>query len=366
MQDFEIKIVLILLAAMVGDAHTGVKLSRFLLFSSAESSMLTPKIIMPVERTMYRQKLDINIIDSSMIQTIIPVIMMIKSLLFLCFVAASCCAVQAQGKTANELIKILEAPQTSRKARIDAARKLARKPPAEVLPKLLLVSRKYGDSIADWGLDAFRAGHKVSWEQAAAMSAGYAWSWNLNNPAYTKQEKGAALLDLLKRENTVSAKAGFLYDLKFYWIDGAEAEAAAILVNPKAAPRSRYVAADVLLGITNMKYYGEAYSAALDADLEYKEWFTRLLLSKRASEWKARVLRYAFDVIQALRAAYPDRLNYGYHIASSLEGYVGAKFVPNQADPKYQGKYALKDIFFIETVDNALKWWENNKSAYSQ
>lgn len=291
---------------------------------------------------------------------------MIRTLLIVCFVAAGCCSIQAQGETSVELIEILIAPDTTRKARKKAAEKLAQKPPSEVLPKILEVQRKYGHTISNCGTDAFRSGSKVTWEQAAAITAGYAWSGNLNNPSYTRQEKGAALLDLLRREKTVSAKAGFLNDLKFYWVDGAEVEATSILADSKAESRPRYIAAEVLLDVTAMKYYGEIYSAALDASLEDQEWFARLLLRKKEPEWEARVLRYAFAVVQAQRGAHPDRLNYGYFIASAVAGYVGAQFVPNQSDPKYKGVHGLKDAFFIDTVENALRWWENNKSAYPQ
>lgn len=137
----------------------------------------------------------------------------------MCLVAAGCCVIQAQGKTSDELIKILTAPNTSRKARTKAAEKLAQKPPSEVLPKILEVYRKHGHTISGWGMDEFEKGYKVSWEQAVAVTAGYAWVGNLKNPSYTKQEKGTVLLRLLRQEKSASAKAGFLNDLKFNWVE---------------------------------------------------------------------------------------------------------------------------------------------------
>ena len=277
---------------------------------------------------------------------------MIKALLIVCFLAAGCCGIQAQGKTSDELIKILTAPGTSRDARKKAAKKLALKPPAEVLPKLLEVRRKYGPAISGWGQDHFANGSKVSWEQAAAITASYAWSGNLKNRSYTQQEKGAALLDLLRREKSVSRKAGILYDLKFNWVDDAELDAVSILGDSRADWNTHYAAADVLLATTGIKHYGEIYSTALDAPLEGQESFARLLLTMQSPEWKARVLRYAFSVIQLERTAYPDRLAHGYFIACALEGYVGAQFTPKQSpDSK------TTDSFFIETVENALRWW---------
>lgn len=290
--------------------------------------------------------------------------MIIRTLLIVCFVVAGCCGIQAQGKTSDELIKILTAPNTSRNARKKASEKLAQKPPSEVLPKILEVQRKYGHTISNWGMDEFGKGYKVTWEQAAAITAVYAWSGNLDNPSYTDQQKGAALLDLLRREKSVSGKTGFLFDLKFHWVDGAESEATTILGDSKADSADRYIAAMVLMDVTGMKYYSEIYSAALEASLEAQESFAHLLLSNKAPEWKARLLRYAFALIHAQRAAHTDRLDYGYQISASLGGYLGTKFVPDQSDPKYKGAHGLTDAFFIETVENALSWWEKNKTAY--
>ena len=292
--------------------------------------------------------------------------MIIRTLLIACFVVVGCCGIQAQGKSSDELIKILTAPNTSRNARKKAAQKLAQKPPSEVLPKILEVQRKYGDTISNWGLDAFRAGWNVSWEQAAAITAAYAWSGNLDNPSYTQQEKGAALLDLLRREKGVPGKVRFLFDLKFHWVDGAELEAVSILGDSKADSLDRHIAAEVLLDVTGMKHYDEVYSAALDASLDAQDPFAHLLLRNTTPQWKARVLRYAFGVIQAQRAEHPDRLDYGYCLARSLEGYLRTPFVPNQSDLKYKGEHGLKNEFFIETVENALSWWEKNKTAYAE
>ncbi len=207
-------------------------------------------------------------------------------------------------------------------------------------------------------------GLKVTWEQAAAITAAYAWSDSLNNPKYTSQQKGTALLDLFFKEPSPPSKVSLLWDLKFHWIDAAEPEAVAILRDSAADWRSRYVTAEVLLDVLGMKYYGEVYSVAVDASLEHKEWFARLLFRKKSSEWEARVVRYAMGVIQQQRAAHPDRLGHSYFIASSLGDYVGVRFVPDQSDPIYKGLHGLKDAFFIETVDNALKWWAENKEKY--
>ena len=121
--------------------------------------------------------------------------------------------IQAREKTSDELLKILSAPSTSRKARIKAAAKLARKPPSEALPKIWKIRKQYAGVTVEWGMD--HSGIKQSWEHVAHSTADYAWSANLHNPAYSDQEKGMALLGLLKQENTASDKASLLADLKF-------------------------------------------------------------------------------------------------------------------------------------------------------
>jgi hypothetical protein len=293
--------------------------------------------------------------------------MVIRALLILCVVAAGCYGIQAQGKSSDELIKILTAPKTSRDARIKASKKLAQKPPGEVLGKLLEVQKKYGHTIDNWGRDEFRAGGRVSWEQAAAITSSYAWSGNLDNPSYSKQEKGTALLELMRAEENVYAKARFLFHLKFNWVDGAELEATSILADSKADPLARYIAGEVLFEVMGLKYYEEIYSAALEARLEENQvGFAELLLRKREPEPDGRVLRYAFAAIQTQRAAHTDRLDHGYGIAVSIGHYLGIEFA-KQSDPKYKTENgSAHPTFFIDTVENALKWWESNKSAYQQ
>lgn len=290
--------------------------------------------------------------------------MKLCSLFVACFVMAGGSFAQAQSRSSDELIRVLTAPDTTRDVRKEAAAQLAQIPPGEALPKLSRVRKTYGHTISNWGGDLFRMGLEVTWEQAAAITAAYAWSDSLKNPKYTRQEKGAALFDLFLKEPSLPDRVSFLWELKFHWIDAAEPEAVAILRNPTADWRSRYVTAEVLLDAIGMKYYGEVYSVGMQAPLEHKEWFARLLFRTKSSEWEARVVRYAISVIQEQRAAHPDRPGHSYFIASSLGDYVGVRFKPDQSDPRYEGPHGLKDAFFIETVDNALKWWRENKEKY--
>lgn len=166
-----------------------------------------------------------------------------------------------------------------------------------------MVRRAYGHACAGWGTDLFAAGVKVPWEAAAAMTASYAWSDNLNNlknPKYTTpaHDKGTALLHPLRQQTEASVKAGLLHDLKFNWVVGAEMEAVSLLSNDKSDWRSRYIAAEVLVDKTELRYFDEVYITALSAPLENKEWFARLLLWKKSPDRKAKVLCFAFDVIR--------------------------------------------------------------------
>ncbi|MCM3869423.1 MAG: hypothetical protein ND895_01830, partial [Pyrinomonadaceae bacterium] len=182
----------------------------------------------------------------------------------------------------------------------------------------------------------------------------------------TKEEKGAALLDMMRREENVYSKARFLFDLKFYWVDGAEFEATSILKDSKAESLAREISAQVLLDVTGMKYYEEIYAAAVEAPLEKQAGFAQLLLRKREPEPEGRVLRYAFAVIQAQRAGPTDRPDQGYGLAVSIGNYLGTEFA-KQSDPKYKTENgSAHPAFFIDTVENALRWWESNKGAYPQ
>jgi hypothetical protein len=111
-----------------------------------------------------------------------------------------------------------------------------------------------------------------------------------------------------------------------------------------------------------MKYYGDIYSVALNEALESQDDFAQLLMSKQAPEWKSRIVRLAFGVMQLQRTEHPERLDYGYFVACSLQSYLGEHFAPNQLEPGFK----MTDGFFIETVENALRWWETNQSAYQQ
>ncbi len=290
--------------------------------------------------------------------------LIIRLLVFGCLVAVSSCAIRAQTKTSDDLIAVLTAPETSRKARVRAATQLAEKPPTEVLPKLMEVQRKHGHEISGWGMDLFERGYRVSWQEAAAITAAYAWSGNLDNPAYSKEEKAAALLDMMRREATVAGKAEWLFSLRRCWVAAAEAEAVSILTDATADGRPSLTAATILVDKTGMKYRGEIYAAALRAPTEHRQMFASTLLSMRSPEWEGRIGRHAFTVLLEDRAAHPDRPDYGYFLASSLGKFVGTEFTPNQSDPRYKAPHGLADAFFIETVDNALRWWELNRDGF--
>ena len=106
---------------------------------------------------------------------------------------------------------------------------------------------------------------------------------------------------------------------------------------------------------------------------------------------QAEVFRSATPVNQAARLTPANRKKYlthcygllhaindghsggGYFLAGHIGDFVGVKpdayggdgsFKPNQRLPQYEGRGGLNDSFFQDTVNNALKWWEEHKAAY--
>lgn len=93
------------------------------------------------------------------------------------------------------------------------------------------------------------------------------------------------------------------------------------------------------------------------------------LAVRLTEENRRKYVRLFFEYIQAMN----DGLSgHGYDLAGTVGSFVGVKpvnagqcsFAPDQSLPKYQDANGLNKSFFQDTVNNALKWWAENKKNY--
>lgn len=309
-----------------------------------------------------------------------------RSLSILTLVASAatvgCASLQVRNKTSAELIALLEAPDTSRRARKAASDQLKRRPPADVLPGVFTVHRHFAHHRTLWGSGHhLAAGEAVTWQEAAAITASDAWSGSLEDPTHDKQQKGAVLLGILSQWQSEICKppdlpprpaaiigtdydlaglSDLMYGLQTNWVDGTEHAITAVLTNDRFSSGCRLSAAHTLVSVTGTKHFGEILDAAANSPLGDQHWYARLLLgTKPAPEWEARVLRFAVTTIKAERAAHPDYAYAGYFVARAMEHHTGRTLTPEVV----AGQCCPEELF-RGTVDNALAWWEANEDRF--
>jgi hypothetical protein len=93
--------------------------------------------------------------------------------------------------------------------------------------------------------------------------------------------------------------------------------------------------------------------------------------SRFSEEAGKRYVRLCFEYLKPVD---DHRNGDGYHFATKIGRFVGIRevddshgpFGPKRSLPKYQGadKDPMTNGYFQDTVDNAMKWWEENKSKY--
>ncbi len=297
-------------------------------------------------------------------------------------VCAASCVVDgevclAQGRDlAAELIDKLESAETTPEQRRAAEDELAKISPMSVVPLLVpIVARGMpsaliyngagtpeGDAKAPPEWRAFYSYHRV-WERVAGR-----------DPKLT----GSVLTEQLKKSATTSEKTLLIHALERYWVDDAEAPVAAALQTP-----AWYAAASCLIAHRRDRYFGEIKSILEKLPSEpWQEALTKsrlvqLIIDKRARANQLakrgvhldappvdpEVVVIAFELLKDMHRH--DR-QMGYFLALSLGDYVGQEFKADQRDPKYQTPSGLDESFFIHTVDNALKWWEDEKETYTK
>jgi len=89
---------------------------------------------------------------------------------------------------------------------------------------------------------------------------------------------------------------------------------------------------------------------------------------KLSPENRRKYLRHAFRLLEQVDDGHSG---HGYFLASQIGRFVGVppvqegqgSFAPDSRLPEYQGPQGLKEKLFQDTVNNACKWWEENKAT---
>jgi hypothetical protein len=91
-------------------------------------------------------------------------------------------------------------------------------------------------------------------------------------------------------------------------------------------------------------------------------------LNTFSQENRRKYLRYAYELLERI----DDGKQGGYFLAMSIGQFLGIQpinnhenpFSPDKNLPQYQGPHGLLVNYFQDTVKNARKWWDENRSRY--
>jgi len=267
----------------------------------------------------------------------------------------------------NQLVHELGSPETSWQDRQKVEERLKQLPSDEVLPILLFEVAKGMPDGPIWS----SAGPNHDKDAPPEWQAHYAvfrvWKYHLKGAP--SQVMGELLLTLLKEANTPVAKITVINGLFRHWIPNAEKPIAELLQDPSEDCFVRWSAAQVLLRRIGIAYHNIVLEMA-EAESGQSKYRLFVLLveppyAKRTGV-DSDVVCLGFEMIEEERKADPDHDSAAYFIARYLETYLSQKFAPDQYLKKYQDKHGLNDSFFRDTVDNALKWWTENRQKYNK
>lgn len=130
----------------------------------------------------------------------------------------------------------------------------------------------------------------------------------------------------------------------------------------------RTTALEMLLEYADLNTYSPYISGIINEQpdiLQKFQWFTRFTnhgnrLFTLTHQNRELVLKCGFDLL--ITYSQSNR-NLGYFVARQL-GFilkVPNTFAPNQDEPKYREAHGLNDLFFQDTVTNAITWYQENK-----
>lgn len=192
-------------------------------------------------------------------------------------------------------------------------------------------------------------------------------SWRHHLRGARSEKLGALLLELLSRAETASGRQRVLFDLSRHWHLDAEQPLQELVTEAEQDLIVRLAA-----GFDLMLHRGEAYHemfidlATGSSGDERREWWNLLVNPRHKSITgiDPAVVRLGFDVLAEELEANPDYVHGAYFIVCNLGNYLDHEFKPDQSARKYRGGHGLMDVFFADTVERALAWWEEHRSDY--
>jgi hypothetical protein len=264
---------------------------------------------------------------------------------------------------AKKLLARMTDPSVSFDDRHDAEDELVKLAPEAVLPLVLPHVGKGMPKGGIWNSLGTREHERtgpVHWQIWYAVNR--VWSKEIDRVPAAK--RGEALLGLLNKVAKGDERYYVIYALTHDWDPCAEADVAKLLRDPAEASKIRLVAGLALILHGKESYRDVLLAAAAKGDLAERERWFELLSDPRYKQRMgsdARVVRLGFELIEAERAKTPDFIHGAYFLALNAGRYVGEEFAPSPHDPRYRGQGRLTDQYFIDTVDNAQRWWAKNR-----
>lgn len=267
-------------------------------------------------------------------------------------------------KGSDFLIELMTDQKASFEDRLDAEDALAKIPPQEVLPKLLPHIAKGMPSGGIWNRRGARELDRtgpVPWQIYYAVHR----LWDGHTARLSPKEGGRFLIGLLKKEEEEFGKIAILGALQDRWFPDAEPDVAQVLNDPRQPGEVRLSAALLLILNGKEDYRDVLLKAARAAEAAEKHRWYNLLVDPRHKERKGvdpRVIVLGFELLQAEIARDANFVHGAYFLAVRIGPYVGQEFAPDRNDPRYKAKGGFNKLFFVDTVQNALRWWEDNRA----
>lgn len=229
-------------------------------------------------------------------------------------------------------------------------------PTAEMSSKLLIAIRDHRSPTEPginkaWMNDSYSVNERIWY---AAENVWHTWFSGANDI-----NKVNILLELLDMKIDDSYVLSELHT--GHWNEQAEKPVLEIARNNSKEIYSRKAAYEVLLHRCGNKYFTEILnfirSVPKNEQLQYFQSLFNIGNSffKYAPISQQEIIKVGFDILEEHTK---DNLQIGYFVAIQLGLFlkIPNEFKPDQNDSKYKDKLGLNDIFFIDTVKNALEW----------